>query len=192
MDINTSFSLSLEKILLSDNCFDDNMANIELISTMEAEKFRGILNKVNPSVLIELRNRLIDLLQIKFDLDTFKIRACNGNLKVLIHDIWYCSNGYVEGKVNSHMDTIFEPAVIPASQFVETEKISNINDPNDINTLLKAYFEMKVDMEKMKKEIMDLKNEKEKMRVEVNSLKLNNDELNKKSWSFQQFHLKHH
>ena len=164
--------------MLSENYFDDFMANIEHISTMDDEKFRGILNKVNSCVLIDLRKRLVDLLQIKFDLDNFSIKETNGNLNVLIKDNWYCSIGCVENKINSHIDTIFESPIIPASQYVESEHMSE--DPNNINTLLKLFTSMKQDMEYMKNEIKELKNDKEKMRIEINSLKLSNDELSKK------------
>ena len=178
IDINTSFSICLEKILLSDSCFDEYMANIEQISTMDAEKYRGILSKVNPSVLIDLRKRIVDLLQSKFDLDTYKIKETNGNTNSLIKDIWYCTICFVENKINPHVDNIFESPSIPASQFVESELMNN--DNSDMSTLIKAFLSMKQEVENMKVEIKDLKIEKEKMRIEINALKSNNEDLTKK------------
>ena len=52
-------------------------------------------------------------------------------------DIWFSSIGYVEGKLNQHMDEIFRSLRIPASKFHEQillgDDSSNNNDFNLIS-----------------------------------------------------------
>ena len=106
MDNNKSFSFSLEVILFSDSYFDDFMSNIENIVLMDAAKFKHIMVKAQHHVLQDLHKRILDLVKDKFDLHDFEVRDARENTTLMVKDLWFSSIGYVEGKLNSHMDEI--------------------------------------------------------------------------------------
>ena len=181
MDNNKSFSFSLEVILFSDSYFDDFMSNIENIVLMDTAKFKHIMVKAQHHVLQDLHKRILDLVKDKFDLHDFEVRDARDNTTLMVKDLWFSSIGFVEGKLNSHMDEIYKSIRIPASKFHEQILLDDDStNKNDFNLIARSLELMRNEFEEMKKEINDLKADKEKTRIEINYLKKHNEELCKK------------
>ena len=167
---------------MGDNMWEDYMEAIEQIVTIDAEKFKRILMKVNSTVLTDLYERLATQAKIKFNLEQFEINKVP-RITSMISYIWLCSISLVENKFNEKCNAMFAPPVILPSKFIEdsNQMTSTINvDTNDFNKIADLFQALKSEVDSLKKEVEDLKFDNNKMKIEVNALKTNNNELNRR------------
>ena len=119
---NSSFSISLEQILMSEQPYDDYMNKIEVIVTMDFEKFRSIMSRANPATINDLNRRLAITIQDKFDLEPYEVKT-GIRTTTMIHNIWIASICYIENNFNEKCNGMFVSVQVPASNYLKAKEM---------------------------------------------------------------------